>query len=549
MIRKRERRHWLDTVYDRLDRRKLAELVREAGVCLAGDELADMSRSELIQLLLDVAIEAEADAKEARADYPLRRPVRTPVPPWLAPPTGTVHLRWVDDWRDGASHLIDDGELTLPWQARSGDVVVTVLACEPPLVAAVERIERTGDDPLVDRVVIAQPVPWSSVRLSAGDAEPARRSARMSREAGGRLVDALRRELEHPGPVFVSAGDCTADHTYPSIVDALSLLQVDHPDRSGLNSWCASCGTFERLEFHFERPVHDNVELEIQDHLDDVVDLCDVCHELAHPHSVDAQRRALRPACPECWARDSRVVVFVQPAFGDWWEEGVVSAGRDDDSPVPAQWRCGSCEEDFVTITTARLRAVVDDALARGGDSELSSTAGASGRLRNRRRPRVRGQSLRPLEGEMRLASESGAALTLSAVLEPDPLEQGGLSLAYDVGLVSPDRDVRYLRRAVEPGFVDALARTLWGAAADIHPELSVATLSDQRAGFSFAIVGSDAATVTVEVTVIAELDAEVPDYDGLNFEVLRADLIAAAHRLSALHERLDGGECGGLLG
>lgn len=240
----------------------------------------------------------------------------------------------------------------------------------------------------------------------------------------------------------------------------------------------------------------------------------------------------------------------MQPAFGEWWEEGVVSAGRDD-SPVPAQWRCGACEEDFVTITTARLRAVVDDALAGGGagDPEPSPIVGGAGRLLTRRPPRARDPIAGPLAGEMRLASESGAALTLSAVLEPDPREPGGLSLAYDVGLVSPDRDVRYLRRTVEPGFVDALARTLWSAAAEIHPESSVADLSDPRAGLSFAIVGSDVETVTVEVTVIAELAADVPDYDGLNFEVLRADLIAAAHRLNALHERLEGGEWGGLLG
>lgn len=147
------------------------------------------------------------------------------------------------------------------------------------------------------------------------------------------------------------------------------------------------------------------------------------------------------------------------------------------------------------------------------------------------------GRDRMPCAGEIRLASESGGALSLGAVLEPAPGRPGALRLTYDIGLVSPDREVRYLRRPVEPGFVEALAQTLWRAAAEAHPEKSVADFSDQRAGFVFAIVGSDAAMVTVEVTVIADVDADVPDHDGLNFEVRRADLIAAAHRLVALHE------------
>lgn len=138
---------------------------------------------------------------------------------------------------------------------------------------------------------------------------------------------------------------------------------------------------------------------------------------------------------------------------------------------------------------------------------------------------------------EMRLASESGAAFTLGSVLEPAHDRPGALRLTYDIGLVSPDREVRYLRRPVESGFVETLTRTLWRAAAEAHPEKSVADVSDQRAGFVFAIVGSDAVTVTVELTVLADFEADVPDYDGLNFEVRRADLIAAAHRLVALHE------------
>lgn len=102
---KPERRYWLDTVYDRFDRKRLVELVREAGFPLDEDEVALTSRSELIDVLLDAAVEAEYDAEAAHEEYPLRRPIRTPVPPWLGEATGRVHLRWADDWRGALRRL------------------------------------------------------------------------------------------------------------------------------------------------------------------------------------------------------------------------------------------------------------------------------------------------------------------------------------------------------------------------------------------------------------------------------------------------------------
>lgn len=555
MTDKRQRLYWSSTFFDRLDRQKLAQLAAEAGFPFDEDELAGMTRSDLIDLLVDVTSEAESDAGEAHGDYPLRRPVRTTVPPWLPSPTGRVHLRWVDDWRRGLRQLLDgDDGLDVPRSAEPGDVVVTVLACVPPLVAAVELIEKAGAASGVDRVLIAQPVPWDSL-WSAGEPKPLSRRARLSREAGERTLDALRHQLEQPEPWFVNAGDCTRYHTYPSIIDAIAFLQVDHPDRTGLHSWCASCGRTDDVGFHFERPLHDNVQLEIQDHLDDVVNLCRSCHQLMHPHAVAVQRDALRPECPECGSREARRVVVGFPSFADRGEEDVVHAGCVVDYPFHAQWRCGSCGEGFLTLTTAQLRAALGEVHPHEMEHDTDTIIGdaesppLAGRLQRRGRPLPRPRPRRsgPLGGEMRLASESGAALTLSAVLEPNPGVPGALSLTYDIGIVSPDRDVRYLRRPTGPGFVDSLAETLWSAAAEVHPELSVADFSDDRAGFAFAMVGSDAETVTVEVTVLAELDADVPDHDGINFEVRRADLIAAAHRLRALHEQPEEGESDGL--
>lgn len=520
MVEKPERRYWLDTVYDRLDRQRLVELVTQAGYPLDEDDLALTSRSELIDLLLDAAVEAEYDAESAHEDYPLRRPVRTPVPTWLVDEPRRVHVRWVEAWRAalGRVHSRENG-WDVPRSAVPGDVVVTVLGCRPPVVAALERVEQTGGDPRVrDRTVIAQPVTWDALWYAAKAAAPDRRSARLSRKLGLQLIEGLREELENPDPTFVSAGDCTWYRTSPTAIDALAALQSDHPDGPGGGAECASCGQSRRVELHFERPVHENVQLEMQDHLDDVVYLCPDCHRLAHPHSIKsqrdalhAQRRLLQPECPACGGRAARRVVWGLPSPELFEDPDVVLAGCVIEDPFPAQWRCTVCGEESVTVTTAQLRR----ATPTFPDREDGARAGLLG-------------------DQVRIPSDAGAALTLHPVPEPGP-QAAGLGVSYDVGLLSPDREVRYLRRRVGPDFTAGVARLLWAAAQDAHPEQSVEHFSDPDAGFTLAILGSDDASVTVKVTVIADLEVEVPDYDGLAFDVYRADLIIAAHQLRAL--------------
>lgn len=546
MDRTPKRLYWLDTPYDRLDRQKLAKLAREAGFPFVDEELAEQSRRELIDLLMDVVVEAQCDASEVGDRYPLRRPIRTPMPSWLAPvATGArVHLRWVENRPSVVALLRDrDADLDVPRRAAPGDVVVTVVGCTPPLVAAVERITGTGEEQAVEREVIVQPVPWE-ILWGRDDAQPAQRSTRLSRQDGERLVDAVRQELKEPRPYFIAAGECGSPGTSQTIVDALAVLQVDHP-KSALESRCTACGSTEQLEVHIERPIHENVLLEIQDHLDDLIHLCQDCHVLMHPHPVAAVARALRPACPECGARGARRVVFGFPSYDDFDDDDVHLGGCVAGPPLP-RWRCRGCHEEFLTISTTRLAALRDveeegRAIASGGGA--SGGRGHSAPIevermveRRRKTSTPEPSSPGPLAGEMRLASTSGAAFTLSATLEPDPDKPGALDLSYDIGLISPDRHVRYLRRHA-PGLADRLVQTLWRAASALHPELDVADEADQRSGFTLALVGSDAETVTIEVTVVADPEADVPEYDGLNFEIRRADLIAASHRLQALHD------------
>lgn len=360
---RRERLYWADTVYDRLDRLRLLDLLAQAGYVHNVDELAEMGRSELIDTLIDTQTDSEYAAEEAHEDYPLRRPIRTPVPGLLtATARRRVHVRWETDWRTALRSLLEPGA---PWDppasARDGDVVVTVLGCEPPVVAAVEEVGRArcARRP----VLLAQPVTWRGLWFRAGAAEPRPSVARLSRDLSARLIQALRVELAEPEPTFLRAGDCTYYRTSPTAIDVLSALQ-SHQRGGARQARCDSCDAATSLRAHFERPIHENVSLEIQDHIDDVVQLCDDCHRLMHPHSVAAQRRSLHrqralaaPACPTCGAGRARRIVWGLPADPDLVDDpDTILAGCVVDGAVPAQWRCRACGDDFATVSTATVR-------------------------------------------------------------------------------------------------------------------------------------------------------------------------------------------------
>lgn len=364
-----ERRYWLDTTYDRLDRMKLVELVHEHGYAMDGDELALATRSELIDLLVSTRVEAEYDAEEADSDYPLRRPVMFVVPSWLTDkPLPRVHLRWEEDWQGALDHLLDDdASWDLPSTVKDGDVVLTVLACGPPVVAAVERITQGGDGwQIEDRTLIAQPITWWALWRGESEREELRGfTGRLAARAVRRLIRALQAEAEDPKASFLDAGDCTFSGERSSAIAVLARLQsaqlATDAGQSPLLVECGSCGSTDSLEVHFDRPLHETVQLEIQDHLDDVTHLCSDCHRVAHAHSVASQRRAFHQSattpCPACGEKTARPIVWGMPLPDDLENNpDVVFGGCVIDDPIPAQWHCDHCGEEYVTVSMTRLR-------------------------------------------------------------------------------------------------------------------------------------------------------------------------------------------------
>ena len=137
---------------------------------------------------------------------------------------------------------------------------------------------------------------------------------------------------------------------------------------------------------------------------------------------------------------------------------------------------------------------------------------------------------------QFRLPGFDGAAFTLRTLMIPETLSgSSGVRVAFDIGLLSPDRKVEYFSRPVEVGTINQLAEFFWGAANDFHPELSVPILSDESLGLTLAIVSSSDFRIEVQITLVEELGASVLEFDMLNFETSRVALTTAAREIRTL--------------
>lgn len=133
----------------------------------------------------------------------------------------------------------------------------------------------------------------------------------------------------------------------------------------------------------------------------------------------------------------------------------------------------------------------------------------------------------------MRLISEAGDAFALL----PVPDLQGDEVVEVNIELLTPDRLVRYLHRVPEEGALLRLSEMLQEIAEADHPELEIPTFQDEESGLMVLVLDSDPMSVTLDVQVVIELDSDLHEVDGIAFDVLRADLITAAHQVGEWQE------------
>ena len=132
-----------------------------------------------------------------------------------------------------------------------------------------------------------------------------------------------------------------------------------------------------------------------------------------------------------------------------------------------------------------------------------------------------------------RLPGYGGAAIFLRRHAVRD--DEGGVRAAYDVGLLGPEGRTEYFARPAEADFPARLGEFLFAAASEFHPELAVPIFSDEELGFTLAAMSSTDDRVELQVTVLGELGADVPETDAMNFETSRAVLVSASHEASRL--------------
>lgn len=354
-----DRTYPYDEFYDHLDRSALVEMYK-VSMGEYTDDVDYLTRTELIDALISSTVEAEYHAEELGEDYPMRRPSQPQDLSILREIRRTdghhVYWCWMEDWEAAVKSLVGDlSEVAwdLPAGVRAGDVIVTAVNSEPPLVNCMEQVSRVdGGTVFVEpRWTIDQPAPVHHLERRVGAKLPHATTV-LKDETGDALLDQLVDMLERPEPTFVVAGDCVPDgrRKAGSAVHSLRILQDEALE-------CAACGADDgNLELHYFRPRHFDLQLEVQDQLDDAAQLCSDCHRMCHSPSLKRLRDFVRPMplkCPECGAGNPREHVWGMPADPDIFESGdfVIGGCVLPGGPAP-EYQCRACETDFSVVRT-----------------------------------------------------------------------------------------------------------------------------------------------------------------------------------------------------
>ena len=133
------------------------------------------------------------------------------------------------------------------------------------------------------------------------------------------------------------------------------------------------------------------------------------------------------------------------------------------------------------------------------------------------------------VDSQIRIAGQGGAGLFIEPLVLP-PIGPGDSLLSgADITLLSSDRIVTYLGRQMLPGFMRRLSAFLGEAAiADGGPDVP-SPFQDPSGGVLIEVTPVDQMWVEIDIRVAADTEAEVIDYDGLNFWSTRASLLVAA--------------------
>lgn len=131
----------------------------------------------------------------------------------------------------------------------------------------------------------------------------------------------------------------------------------------------------------------------------------------------------------------------------------------------------------------------------------------------------------------LRIAGQGGAGLFLDALALPGG--SGGPRLGLDLSILSPDRLVTYLSRAVPADFGERLGIYLRDAS--VADEGDSSTFEEPDAGLLITMTPVDGMWVEMEVRIAEVLNDDVVEFDGINFETSRASLLVAAESAEQL--------------
>lgn len=131
----------------------------------------------------------------------------------------------------------------------------------------------------------------------------------------------------------------------------------------------------------------------------------------------------------------------------------------------------------------------------------------------------------------------------MRTVLVPQVKDQEGAfdsPFAVDLSVLTPVSMNHFFARPTSPGLVQGLCDFFLAGAVDWHPEVNVPSFQDERLGLEVSITSSTETTVELVFSVVEDLEADVKEFETLNFETSRSALTQASFDLRQLNSSTD---------